>query len=156
MRIASACVLQGVIQLLKVGYRPKLSMKTVVASWGSTCGRYGRIHDGAIDDWGFGTASYVSYNLLALICCATLIPLTLTRVPQPETKSPAPAPHVGDCKSPLATAGVIVAAPPVPRSAWLAPSMANAQDWWPRKSPISLQHSFWGCIGAGSRRVVGR
>ena len=43
-------------------------------------------------------ASYVSYNLLALICCATLIPLTLTRVPSLKPNRPAPAPHVGDCK----------------------------------------------------------
>ena len=56
-------------------------------------------------------ASYVSYNLLALICCATLIPLTLTRVPQPETKSaPRLRPMLAIEKSPLATAGVIVAA----------------------------------------------
>ena len=56
-------------------------------------------------------ASYVSYNLLALICCATLIPLTLTRVPQPETKSaPRLRPMLAIAKSPLATAGVIVAA----------------------------------------------
>ena len=27
-------------------------------------------------------ASYVSYNLLAILCCAALIPLTLTRLPQ--------------------------------------------------------------------------
>ena len=50
-------------------------------------------------------ASYVSYNLLALICCATLIPLTLTRVPQPETKSaPRLRPMLAIAKSPLATA----------------------------------------------------
>ena len=30
-------------------------------------------------------ASYVSYNLLALICCAALLPLTLSKSRQPET-----------------------------------------------------------------------
>ncbi len=30
-------------------------------------------------------ASYVSYNLLALLCCAALLPLTLTTAVQPET-----------------------------------------------------------------------
>jgi len=56
-------------------------------------------------------ASYVSYNLLALICCATLIPLTLTRVSQPETP-PAPRlrPMLAIHRSPLAAAGVVVAA----------------------------------------------
>lgn len=38
-------------------------------------------------------ASYVSYNILAIICCASLLPLTLTTVRQPETpKAPACAP----------------------------------------------------------------
>jgi len=56
-------------------------------------------------------ASYVSYNLLTLICCATLIPLTLTRVSQPETP-PAPRlrPMLAIHRSPLAAAGVVVAA----------------------------------------------
>ncbi len=56
-------------------------------------------------------ASYVSYNLLALICCATLIPLTLTRVSEPETP-PAPRlrPMLAIHRSPLAAAGVVVAA----------------------------------------------
>ena len=56
-------------------------------------------------------ASYVSYNILAIICCASLLPLTLTTVRQPETP-PAPRLRPGlliRC-SPLATAGVLVAA----------------------------------------------
>lgn len=56
-------------------------------------------------------ANYVSYNLLALICCATLIPLTLTRVSQPETpEAPRLRPMLAVERSPLAAAGVIVAA----------------------------------------------
>lgn len=56
-------------------------------------------------------ASYVSYNILAIVCCASLLPLTLTTVRQPETP-PAPRLRPGlliRC-SPLATAGVLVAA----------------------------------------------
>ena len=30
-------------------------------------------------------ASYISYNILALVCCAALLPLALTRLQQPET-----------------------------------------------------------------------
>jgi MFS family permease len=56
-------------------------------------------------------ASYVSYNLLALVCCATLIPLTLTRVSQPETPdAPRLRPMLAIQRSPLAAAGVVVAA----------------------------------------------
>ncbi len=36
-------------------------------------------------------ASYVSYNLLALLCCAALLPLTLSKTPpQPDTPPAAP------------------------------------------------------------------
>ncbi len=54
-------------------------------------------------------AAYVSYNLLALICCAALFPLVLTRAEAPET-GPAPRlrPSLAWRKSPLAAAGVVV------------------------------------------------
>ena len=56
-------------------------------------------------------ASYVSYNLLALICCAALLPLTLTRTTQPETPdAPRLRPMLAVRRSPLAAAGVVVAA----------------------------------------------
>lgn len=56
-------------------------------------------------------ASYVSYNLLAILCCAALLPLTLTKVSQPETPAaPRLRPMLAVTRSPLAAAGVIVAA----------------------------------------------
>lgn len=56
-------------------------------------------------------ASYVSYNILALICCASLLPLALTRAKQPETPSaPRLRPSLAWARSPLAAAGVVVAA----------------------------------------------
>ena len=56
-------------------------------------------------------ASYVSYNLLTLLCCAALLPLTLTKVSQPKTPSaPRLRPMLAVTRSPLAAAGVIVAA----------------------------------------------
>ncbi|MEM6375569.1 MAG: MFS transporter [Pseudomonadota bacterium] len=56
-------------------------------------------------------ASYVSYNLLAIICCASLLPLTLTKVRQPETPAaPRLRPGLALQISPLAAAGVVVAA----------------------------------------------
>ncbi|MEL7257585.1 MAG: MFS transporter [Pseudomonadota bacterium] len=55
--------------------------------------------------------SYVSYNILAIICCASLLPLTLTTVRQPETPAaPRLRPKLGLEISPLATAAVVVAA----------------------------------------------
>ncbi len=56
-------------------------------------------------------ASYVSYNLLAILCCAALLPLTLTRASQPQTPdAPRLRPKLAWRSSPLAVAGVIVAA----------------------------------------------
>jgi MFS family permease len=54
--------------------------------------------------------SYISYNILALLSCAALIPLTLTRISPPETpKTPRLRPYMAWQKSPLAAAGVIAA-----------------------------------------------
>lgn len=56
-------------------------------------------------------ASYVSYNLLAILCCAALLPLTLTTVKQPATPaSPRLRPALAHQRSPLAAAAVLVAA----------------------------------------------
>ncbi|MEM6385055.1 MAG: MFS transporter [Pseudomonadota bacterium] len=55
-------------------------------------------------------AHYVSYNILALICCAALVPLVLTRVAQPEIpEAPRLRPFFAWQRSPLAAAGVISA-----------------------------------------------
>jgi len=55
-------------------------------------------------------ASYVSYNLLAILCCACLLPITLTKTPQPVTPSaPRLRPIHTARVSPLGAAGVIVA-----------------------------------------------
>src|SRR6056297_1090220 len=56
-------------------------------------------------------ASYVSYNLLAILCCAALLPLTLSRLREPETPAaPRLRPMLLIACSPLAAAGVLVAA----------------------------------------------
>ncbi|MGI9393630.1 MAG: MFS transporter [Boseongicola sp.] len=55
-------------------------------------------------------ASYVSYNILALICCAALIPLVLTRAAQPAIpEAPRLRPSLAWRRSPLAAIGVISA-----------------------------------------------
>ncbi|MBE9639863.1 MFS transporter [Salipiger mangrovisoli] len=56
-------------------------------------------------------AHYVSYNLLALLCCAAMLPITLTRRAQPATPAaPRLRPGLAGARSPLAVAGVIVSA----------------------------------------------
>jgi hypothetical protein len=56
-------------------------------------------------------AGYVSYNLLAILCCAALLPITLTKIKQPQTPaSPRLRPRLALDRSPLAAAGVVVAA----------------------------------------------
>lgn len=55
--------------------------------------------------------TYIAYNLLTILCCASLLPLTLTRVPQPETpKATRLRPMLAWACSPLAVAAVLVAA----------------------------------------------
>ena len=56
-------------------------------------------------------AAYVSYNLLAILCCAALLPLVLTRQSPPEMPAaPRLRPMLAVTRSPLAAAGVLVAA----------------------------------------------
>ena len=55
-------------------------------------------------------AEYFSYNVIAILCCASLLPLALTRVPQPKTPSSLRLkPLFAARVSPMAVAGVIVA-----------------------------------------------
>ncbi len=54
-------------------------------------------------------ASYVSYNLLALLCCASLLPLALTQVTPPTMPAtPRLRPQLAYMRSPLAVGGVVV------------------------------------------------
>ncbi|MFP7569930.1 MFS transporter [Marivita sp. S2033] len=56
-------------------------------------------------------AAYVSYNLLALLCCAALLPMALTTRRQPATPDmPRLRPMLAVHRSPLAAAGAVVAA----------------------------------------------
>ena len=54
--------------------------------------------------------AYVSYNILAILCCASLIPLTVTRLTQPKTpKAPRLRPRIAFRMSPLAAFAVMIA-----------------------------------------------
>ena len=112
MRIASGFCVAGCYTIIEAWLQAKLTNETR----GRAMGIY------RVTDMGASLAaqliigilepaSYVSYNLLALVCCATLIPLTLTRVSQPETPdAPRLRPMLAIQRSPLAAAGVVVAA----------------------------------------------
>lgn len=55
-------------------------------------------------------AAYLSYNLLAILCCASLLPLALTRSSPPEIpKTTRLRPLMAMRLSPLATAGILTA-----------------------------------------------
>ena len=112
MRIASGLCIAGCYTVLESWLQAKVTNETR----GRTMGTY-RV----VDNLAFliaqlligflEPADYVSYNLLALICCASLLPLTLTKIKQPETpKALKLKPKLALFRSPLAVAGVLVAA----------------------------------------------
>lgn len=112
MRVASGMCVAGCYTIIEAWLQAKVTNQTR----GRTMGVY-RVVDmtgsmaaqmiiGFLDP-----ASYVSYNLLAIVCCAALLPLTLTTVRQPETpSSPRLRPSLAHARSPLAAAAVLVAA----------------------------------------------
>jgi MFS family permease len=55
--------------------------------------------------------TYIAYNILTILCCAAILPLAITRVPQPATPaSNRLRPGLAWARSPLAVAGCIVSA----------------------------------------------
>lgn len=112
MRIASGMCVAGCYTVIEAW----LQAKVTNATRGRTMGVYRLMDMGAslaaqLVIGVLEPASYVSYNLLAIVCCAALLPLTLTKVKQPETPSaPRLRPRLAIERSPLAAAGVVVAA----------------------------------------------
>ncbi len=112
MRVASGVCVAGCYTVIEAWLNAKITNETR----GRTMGVY------RVTDMGASLvaqmmisvlepASYVSYNILALICCASLLPLTLTKVSQPAIPSaPRLRPSLAFRASPLAALGVVVAA----------------------------------------------
>ena len=112
MRIASGLCIAGCYTVIEAWLQDKVTNE----SRGRTMGVY-RVVDmtgslaaqlmiGVLEP-----ASYISYNLLAIFCCAALLPLTLTTNPQPQTpEAPRLRPRLAFDRSPLAAAAVVVAA----------------------------------------------
>lgn len=112
MRVASGLCVAGCYTVIEAWLQSKVTNETR----GRTMGVY-RVVDmsgSLVAQLMIGVlepASYVSYNILAILCCAALLPLTLTKVQQPETPdAPRLRPMLAVQRSPLAAAGVIVAA----------------------------------------------
>ena len=112
MRIATGLCVAGCYTVIEAWLQAKVTNQTR----GRTMGAYRAVDMGAslasqLMISVLTPASYVSYNILALLCCATLIPLALTKSRPPETpKAPRLRPMLAVRNSPLAAAGVLVAA----------------------------------------------
>ncbi|MEX0371077.1 MAG: MFS transporter, partial [Tateyamaria sp.] len=112
MRIASGMCVAGCYTVIEAWLQAKVTNETR----GRTMGVYRLMDMGAslaaqLVIGILEPASYVSYNILAIVCCAALLPLTLTTIKQPETPAaPRLRPRLAAQRSPLAAAGVIVAA----------------------------------------------
>ena len=112
MRIASGLCVAGCYTVIEAWLQSKVTNETR----GRAMGTYRIVDMGAslaaqMVISVLEPASYVSYNLLAIVCCAALLPLTLTKTEQPETpNAPRLRPMLAVRLSPLAAAGVIVAA----------------------------------------------
>lgn len=112
MRVMSGLCVAGCYTVVEAWLQSKVTNK----SRGRTMGIYRMVDMGAslaaqMVISVLEPASYVSYNLLALLCCAALLPLTLSKSTQPETPdAPRLRPMLAVARSPLAAAGVVVAA----------------------------------------------
>jgi MFS family permease len=110
MRMASGLCVAGCYTIIEAWLHAKVTNKTRARAMGVYRGvdifasLGAQLMIGVLEP-----ASYVSYNLLALLCCAALFPLTLTKVTPPETPlTPRLRPRLAWECSPLAVAGVIV------------------------------------------------
>jgi len=112
-RIASGVCVAGCYTVIEAWLQAKVTNETR----GRAMGTYRVVDMGAslIAQFMIGSLAsvetYIAYNILTIFCCASLLPLALTKVPQPETpKATRLRPMMAWRASPLAVAGVIVAA----------------------------------------------
>ncbi|MFZ5961805.1 MFS transporter [Thalassococcus sp. BH17M4-6] len=112
MRVASGLCVAGCYTVIEAWMQAKVTNETRGRAMGSY--RVADMGASLVAQLLIGVlepAHYVSYNILALLCCAAILPLALTTSPQPETPTaPRLRPRLAVDRSPLAAAGVIVAA----------------------------------------------
>ncbi len=110
MRMASGLCVAGCYTIIEAWMQAKVTNETRGRAMGvyrvvDICGNLGaQLMIGVLEP-----ASYVSYNLLALLCCAAIFPLTLTKAEAPETgAAPRLRPRLAWDRSPLGAMGVVV------------------------------------------------
>lgn len=110
MRVASGICIAGCYTIIEAWLQSKVTNETRGRAMGTyrvvdIMGSLGaQLMIGVLEP-----ASYVSYNLLALLCCAALFPLTLTKAEAPETpETPRLRPGLAWHHSPLAAVGVVI------------------------------------------------
>ena len=112
MRVASGLCIAGCYTVIESWLQAKVTNETR----GRAMGTYRLVDMGSslIAQLMIGVLApldlYLAYNLLAILCCASLLPLTLTTARQPETPTaPRLRPSLAFARSPLAGVAVIVA-----------------------------------------------
>ncbi len=112
MRLASGLAVAGCYTVVEAWLQAKVTNETRGRAMGSyrmvdtTGSLVAQLLIGVLDP-----ASYISYNILALLAVATLLPLMLTKSTEPVMpEAPRLRPGLAWVKSPLAVAGVMVAA----------------------------------------------
>lgn len=113
MRIASGICVAGCYTVIESWLQAKVTNETR----GRAMGSYRIVDMGAsfVAQFMIGALAdletYLAYNILTILCCASILPLALTKTQQPETPdAPRLRPALAWQLSPLAVAGVIVAA----------------------------------------------
>ena len=112
-RIASGICVAGCYTVIEAWLQAKVTNETRGRAMGSY--RVADMGASFVAQFMIGSLAnmetYIAYNLLTILCCASLLPLALTRVPQPPTPSTTRLrPAMAWRASPLAVAGVLVAA----------------------------------------------
>ncbi len=110
MRVASGIAVAGCYTIIEAWLQAKVTNETRGRAMGTyrvvdIVGSLGaQLMIGVLEP-----ASYLSYNILALLCCAALFPLTLSRAEAPAIPdAPRLRPSLAWSRSPLAAAGVVV------------------------------------------------
>ena len=112
-RVASGICIAGCYTVIEAWLQAKVTNETRGRAMGSY--RVVDITSSLVAQFMIGALAnletYVAYNLLTIICCASLLPLALTRARAPVTpETTRLRPGLAWVSSPLAVAGVLVAA----------------------------------------------
>jgi MFS family permease len=111
MRIASGLCVAGCYTVIESWLNDRVTNKTRgramgtyrIADLGSSM--FAQLLIGVLEP-----AHYISYNLLALFCCAAILPITLSKTAQPKVPTaPRLRPKLAFNLSPLAVVGVVIA-----------------------------------------------